>query len=126
MKKLFILLLASTFGMSTIHAQAPAHKTLRHVVMFGWKDGTDSADIKKVVEAFRMLPSKINFIKGFEWGTNNSPEKLNQQLTHCFFLSFASEKERDDYLVHPAHKEFVAMTKPGLDKVTVLDYWAQQ
>ncbi len=109
-----------------IHAQAPVHKTLRHVVMFGWTDGTDSTEIKKVVEAFRKLPSKINLIKAFEWGTNNSPEKLNQQLTHCFFLTFSSEKDRDAYLVHPAHKEFVAMTKPGLDKVTVLDYWAQQ
>src|SRR3954470_13752570 len=106
MKKISLLLFPLIISMSMVQAQATVHKTLRHVVMFGWKDGTDSADIKKVVEAFRMLPSKINFIKGFEWGTNNSPEKLNQQLTHCFFLSFASEKERDDYLVHPAHKEF--------------------
>ena len=101
-------------------------KVLRHVVMFGWQAGTDSADIKKVVEAFRQLPLKINLIKAFEWGTNNSPEKLNQELTHCFFLTFSSEKDRDDYLVHPAHKVFVAMEKPGLTKITVLDYWAKQ
>jgi len=126
MKKISLLLLALIICLSMVQAQAPVRKTLRHVVMFGWKEGTDSADIKRVVEAFRLLPSKINFIKAFEWGTNNSPEKLNQQLTHCFFLTFSSEKERDDYLVHPAHKEFVALNKPGLDKVTVLDYWAQQ
>src|SRR5690349_15825769 len=105
MKKISLLLLALIFCMSMVHAQATAHKALRHVVMFGWKEGTDSAEIKKVVEAFRQLPSKIKLIKAFEWGTNNSPEKLNQQLTHCFFLTFSSEKERDDYLVHPAHKE---------------------
>ena len=94
--------------------------------MFGWKDGTDTAYINKVVSAFRELPSKISLIKSFEWGTNNSPENLNQQLTHCFFLTFSSEIDRNDYLVHPAHKVFVAMDKPGIDKVTVFDYWAQQ
>ncbi|MGC4038293.1 MAG: Dabb family protein [Chitinophagaceae bacterium] len=124
MKKLFFVLFVIIVSMSTLQAQS--HKLLRHVVLFGWKDGTDSADIKKVVEAFRKLPSQIKLIKSFEWGTNNSPEKLNQQLTHCFFLTFASEKDRDDYLVDPAHKAFVALEKPGMDKVTVFDYWAQQ
>ena len=126
MKKLSFILIATFISMSIVHAQPSAHKLLRHVVMFGWKEGTDSADIKKVVEAFRKLPSQIKLIKAFEWGTNNSPEKLNQQLTHCFFLTFSNEKDRNDYLVHPAHKEFVALDKPGIDKVTVLDYWAQQ
>jgi hypothetical protein len=96
------------------------------MVMFGWKDGTDKADIDKVIEAFRILPSKIDRIKGFEWGTNNSPEKLNQGLSHCFLLSFTSEMDRDDYLVHPAHKAFVAALAPAPDKVTVLDYWVEK
>ncbi|MDZ7649069.1 MAG: Dabb family protein [Cytophagales bacterium] len=30
-----------------------------------------------------------------------APKGLNQQLTHCFFVSFASDKDRDEYLVHP-------------------------
>lgn len=124
MKKLFFVLIAILISMSSLQAQP--HKQLRHVVLFGWKEGTDSADIKKVVDAFRKLPSQIKLIKSFEWGTNNSPEKLNQGLTHCFFLTFASEKDRNDYLVHPAHKVFVDMDKPGIDKVTVVDYWAEQ
>jgi hypothetical protein len=126
MKKLSFLIISIFITMSLIQAQQPIHKMLRHVVMFGWKEGTDSADIKNVVEAFRKLPSQIKLIKAFEWGTNNSPEKLNQQLSHCFFLTFSSEKDRDNYLVHPAHQAFVAMDKPGIGKVTVLDYWAQQ
>lgn len=124
MRKAFIvacILLTCFMG----HAQNN-HQQLRHVVMFGWKEGTDSADIKKVVDAFRQLPGKISLIRSFEWGTNNSPEKLNQGLTHCFFLTFASAADRDAYLIHPAHKVFVDMQKPGMDKVTVLDYWTQQ
>ncbi len=97
---------------------------LRHVVMFKFKDDATAANVKSVEDAFLLLPGKINTIKDFEWGTNNSPEKLNEGLTHCFFVTFSSEKDRDDYLVDPAHKAFVEVLKPFLDKVVVLDYWA--
>jgi hypothetical protein len=100
-------------------------KMLRHVVLFGWKAGADSAAIAKVVEGFKALPQQIKFIKQFEWGINNSPENLNQGLTHCFLVTFGSEQDRDAYLVHPAHKAFAATLQPVLDKVTVIDYWAQ-
>lgn len=100
-------------------------KLLRHVVMFKFKDGSSRADVKKVEDAFAGLAQKISLIKDFEWGTNNSPENLNQGLTHCFLVTFNSEKDRDAYLVHPEHKTFVEVLKPHLDKATVLDYWAK-
>lgn len=103
----------------------PVKKELRHVVLFGWKAGADTAEIKRVVAAFKELPGQIKTIKHFEWGVNNSPENLNQGLTHCFFVTFSSEKDRDDYLVHPAHKAFTQLLPNILEKVTVLDYWAQ-
>lgn len=98
---------------------------LRHVVMFQFNEKATAADIQKVVDAFRALPSRIPLIKGFEWGVNNSPEKLNQGLTHCFFLTFASAADRDAYLVHPAHKAFGALLGPYFGKATVFDYWVQ-
>ncbi|MEQ8807837.1 MAG: Dabb family protein, partial [Imperialibacter sp.] len=54
--------------------------SLRHVVLFKFKDTSSAEDVKKVVEAFEALPKKIKQIKAFEWGTNNSPEGLNQGL----------------------------------------------
>lgn len=101
-------------------------KMLRHVVLFKFKDSATAEQVKAVEDAFRELPSKIKEIKDFEWGTNNSPEGLNQGLTHCFFVSFASEADREVYLPHPDHKAFVDVLGPVLDKVTVLDYWAQK
>jgi hypothetical protein len=77
-----------------------------------------------VENAFRALPSKIKEIKALEWGTNNSPENLNQGFTHCFFVSFKTEKDRQEYLPHPDHKAFVDVLTPHLDKVLVIDYWA--
>jgi hypothetical protein len=100
-------------------------KVLRHVVLFKFKDGTTEEDIQKVVDAFTALPSKIDVIKSIEWGTNNSPEGLDQGFTHCFFLTFASEADRDIYLPHPDHKAFGAVLGPHLDKVLVVDYWTK-
>ena len=75
---------------------------------------------------FQALPSKISEIKGFEWGVNSSPEGLNQGLTHAFTVTFHSNADRDTYIPHPAHQEFVGLLGPHLDKVTVLDYWTKE
>lgn len=98
---------------------------LRHVVLFGFKETSSPEDVQKVVDAFKALPSQISEIKGFEWGTNSSPEGLNQGLTHAFTLTFHSDADRDAYLPHPAHKEFGSILGPHLAKVTVLDYWTK-
>jgi hypothetical protein len=105
---------------------APAPKVLRHVVLFKFKETSSAEDVKKVEDAFRALPSKIKEVKNFEWGKNNSPEGINDGLTHCFFVTFASEKDRETYLPHPDHKAFVEVLKPHLDKVVVVDYWAEK
>lgn len=100
-------------------------KQLRHVVLLKFKEAATSADIKKVEAAFVDLPSKIKEIKDFEWGLNNSPEALNKGFTHCFFVTFDSEKERSIYLPHPEHLAFVKVLSPHLEDVLVLDYWAK-
>lgn len=99
---------------------------LRHVVLFKFKDASTPADVQRCVDTFRALPAKIELIKGFEWGTNNSPEPHDHGLTHAFLLTFATEADRDAYLPHPAHKQFGQIAGPHLDKITVVDYWAQQ
>lgn len=98
---------------------------LRHVVLFGFKPTSSPEDVQKIVEAFGALKGKISEIKDFEWGVNSSPEGLNQGLTHAFTVTFHSDADRDAYLPHPAHKEFVELLGPHLDKVTVLDYWTK-
>lgn len=114
--------------LSTTQAQSSVTggKQLRHVVLLKFKDGSSAADVKQVEDAFRALPSKISQIKSLEWGTNNSPEKINDGFTHCFFVTFSNEKDRAVYLEHPSHKAFGAVLKPHLDKVLVVDYWAAQ
>lgn len=127
MKKIYLFICLFSIFSQMIHAQTTqenlSQPLLRHVVMFKFVDKASPEEVKKIEEAFRALPGKIALIKDFEWGVNNSPEKLNQGLTHCFFVSFLREKDRDAYLIHPDHKKFTEIAGPSIDKVTVLDYW---
>ncbi len=99
---------------------------LRHVVAFKFKDTVTKEKIKEVEDAFRALKGKIPQIVSFEWGTNNSPEKLDKGFTHGFILTFKSEKDRDAYLVHPDHKKFGELVGGVLADVFVIDFWAKE
>ena len=125
MRKVIIIIATCFIAAIVISATHKQTKMLRHVVLFKFKDDATPDQVKQVENAFRKLPSEIKEIKSLEWGTNNSPENLNQGLTHCFFLSFNSEEDRNAYLPHPAHKAFAAILKPYLDKVVVVDYWVK-
>ena len=125
MKKILILLLV-LIAMKTETIAQSTEKVLRHVVLFKFKETSTKEDVKKVEDAFRALPSKIPAIKSLEWGTNNSPENINQGFTHCFFVTFASEADRAIYLPHPEHKAFGQVLRPHLDKVLVVDYWTEK
>ncbi len=100
-------------------------KLLRHVVMFKFKDSASKEKIEAVEKAFVGLKDDIPMIRSLEWGTNVSPEGINQGFTHCFLLTFACEADRDAYLPHPAHKAFGDLLKPVIDKVMVIDYLAK-
>jgi hypothetical protein len=125
-KVLTAILFFAILGYAFKEYEGKEQKLLRHVVIFSFKSTSSPADIKRIEEAFSALPGKIKEIKDFEWGTNNSPENLAQGFTHCFFVSFGSEKDREIYLPHPDHKAFVEIAGPHIDKVLVVDYWAQK
>lgn len=106
--------------------QEQPEKALQHAVFFKFKDDAAREDVKKVEDAFAALPSKIDTIRAFEWSTNNSPEKHDDGFTHCFLVTFDSEEGREKYLPHPEHQAFVKVLEPVLDKVRVLDFWAEK
>jgi quinol monooxygenase YgiN len=99
---------------------------LHHVVLFAFKDDASFEQIDAIVTGFSELPRAIPGILSYEWGTNVSPEGLNDGFTHCFTLTFASNEDRDIYLDHPAHMAFVATLKTCLARSLVVDYWARQ
>ncbi len=104
---------------------AHADKVLRHVVSFKFKSAATPEEIKKIETEFRGLKMKISAGQAYEWGTNNSPEKMNKGFTHCFIVTFKNEADRAIYLEHPEHKAFVNLLLPSLEEGFVIDFWAQ-
>ena len=124
-----LMLLSATTYAHTLNSDPPV-KTMKstsvqHIVLFKFKPETTAEKVKEIVAAFEALPSQIKEIKGFKWGTNNSPENLNKGLTHAFILTFDNEKDRDAYLPHPAHKAFGGIVGAWLADVTVVDFTDQ-
>ena len=116
-----------TFGCSSSTDSESAsadNPLLRHVVLFKFKDSASDAQVDAIVQAFGELPSKIPEVVEYQWGTDVSIEGKANGFTHCFLVSFADEAGRDVYLPHPAHKAFVDLLLPSLDKVTVVDFWS--
>jgi Stress responsive A/B Barrel Domain len=118
MKSILALAILALLTMSTIAADGPVY----HVVHFKFKAGATPAQIAEVEKGFAALKGKIEVVQTLEWGTDISPEKLGKGFTHCWILTFKNEKDRDTYLVHPAHKAFVDILKPVLDEPLVVDF----
>lgn len=103
--------------------QPKIENPLQHFVFLKFKKDADPEVVKKVEEGFAALPSKIDSIKAFEWGTNNSPERHDAGFTHAFLVTFDSEEGREKYLPHPDHEAFVKVLEPVLEEVRVIDFW---
>jgi hypothetical protein len=119
------LVAVAVLGCASAASERPATGSLRHVVLLKFKEDAKAEDVRHVESEFRALKSRIPSVQSLEWGTNVSPEGLSQGFTHCFFVTFAGEKDRDAYLPHAAHQDFVKILRPVLDKVLVLDYIAK-
>ena len=104
---------------------ASAAEKLQHVVCFKFKSTAAPEEIKKVETAFGALKEKIPQIAKLEWGTNVSKENRDKGFTHCFIVTFKSEKDRDTYIEHPEHKAFVKIVGPVVEDVFVIDFWAK-
>ena len=119
------LLLTLTTLLLLMTTATAADAPYRHVVFFKFKDSATPEQVQGIEKAFIELAGKVDTVKAFEWGTNVSPENINDGFTHCFFVTFADKAGLEKYLPHPAHQDFVSHLKPILDKVCVLDYVAK-
>ncbi len=122
MKKLLTFLTIAMLTATVLAADGP----IRHVVHFKFKKDATPAQIEKITTAFSALKTKIDVVDSLEWGTNVSPEGHDNGFTHCWIVSFKTAKDRDTYLVHPAHTAFVELLKPSLDEALVVDFVPQK
>jgi hypothetical protein len=123
--KIFATLLLTLLIPGTLMSTQAAEK-LNHVVSFKFKSTASPEEIRKVEQAFGELKKKISQVQSYEWGTNVSKENRDKGFTHCFILTFKSEKDRDAYIQHPEHAAFVKVALPSVDDVFVIDFWASK
>lgn len=105
--------------------EATTEKQLKHAAFFKFRQDASEEDIQAVEKALADLPSKIDAIRAFEWGKNNSPETHDQGFTHCFMFTFDSEDALREYAAHEAHMAAVQVLRPTVEEVRVLDFWAE-
>ncbi len=110
------------FALAMLTLTSLAGGPVRHVVQFKFRKDATPDQVQRVVEEFALLKKKIRAVDSLEWGTNVSPEGLNKGFNHCWILTFRDEADRDTYLHHPDHEAFVAIVKPLVDDVQVIDF----
>ena len=103
------------------------NKIVRYVLIGRFSQKMTADLYEEFIHAFRGLSKKIEGILSFEYGMNNSPEGLNQGMTHVIILTFVNAEARNAYLIHPAHVRF-AKWLGGLgilENLMVVDYTPQ-
>lgn len=113
---------ALIFTLAMLATTSLAAGPVRHVVQFKFKKDATPEQVQRVIGEFALLKKKIKEVDSLEWGTNSSPEGLNKGFTHCWILTFRSEADRDTYLHHANHEAFVAIVKPLIEDVQVIDF----
>jgi hypothetical protein len=96
---------------------------LDHIVLLKLKEGITESQLETMYQNISELKNKISGILSITYGTNNSPENLNQGFTHGFVVRFKDAEARNNYLPHPDHqrvaKEHII---PITEDVVVFDY----
>ena len=125
--KLLITLLLFTnmmFACGTPMASKSPNTPINHVVLLWLKPDTNKNQINKIIkqsEILKSIPGVFNLKIG-------NPIKSNRAIVDDSFqvalsMSFKSQKELDNYLIHPTHQNFVKKKlKPLSKKIVVYDF----
>ncbi|KAL2149471.1 hypothetical protein VTH82DRAFT_8122 [Thermothelomyces myriococcoides] len=103
---------------------------ITHIVLVQFKADISPEVAKAVLEDARSLKdncvhptSKQPYILSVKIGKDNSPEGLQNGLTHGFVVEFASAEDRNYYVnTDPAHQNVARRLKEVAEKVIVLDF----
>ncbi|KAM0424287.1 hypothetical protein ACHAPT_010432 [Fusarium lateritium] len=106
---------------------------INRVVQFQFKSGVTndaidkhsykvSSKIQQLKDGCLHPESNKPYIQSIQGGADNSPEGLQQGITHAFVIQFAGAQDRDYYaLKDPAHLAVVEELGPLVEKVQIID-----
>ncbi|CAK7200407.1 hypothetical protein SEUCBS139899_003102 [Sporothrix eucalyptigena] len=104
--------------------------SVTHTVLFQFKEDADPEKVKATCEHFLSLKtrcihptSQAPYLVSLKGGKDNSPEGLQNGITHGFVAEFASVEDRDYYVkTDPTHQEFVKTLDGLVVKAIVVDF----
>ncbi|KAB5536200.1 stress responsive A/B barrel domain protein [Coniochaeta sp. 2T2.1] len=104
--------------------------TIVHIVMFAFKPLAPTAEVQDVCDRFLALQTncihpetKKPYLKSIRGGKENSPEGLQNGMTHVFLSEFENEEDRTYYLKQdPAHLAFVKSLPDVVEKAQAVDF----
>lgn len=94
---------------------------MRHILLLRFSTVSTEEQIADMFSHFVALQFSIDGIQSIDFGANSNPEGLHKQFTHAVVVTFSSQKARDLYLPHPAHKSFEKILLPLLSDLIVID-----
>ncbi|KAK4234244.1 hypothetical protein C8A03DRAFT_37984 [Achaetomium macrosporum] len=104
--------------------------SVTHTVLFRFKSDVNPDEVKAACARFLSLKntcirpaSNVAYIKSLKGGKDNSPEGLQNGITHGFVVEFDSVEDRDYYVSKdPSHLAFVASIDGLVEKAVVVDF----
>jgi sialate O-acetylesterase len=103
-------------------ADPPEPGRVRHLVFFKFKASAPKEQVDAVHAAFAELPKKISGVLDYDAGPDTLGHEMRKGFQHGYSLVFVNDRARNDYLIHPAHREFGAGLGPVLEDVLVFDF----
>ena len=94
---------------------------IRHIVMFKIKEGLNKDEkTRELKDALEQLPGKINEIKHYEIGINET--ESDRAFDISLVSDFNNNESLDAYRIHPEHQKVVGLIKNICDQTVVVDY----
>ena len=94
-----------------------------HVVMFRFKDGTDSRQVDKITEGLATLPSEIDVLVAYRFG----PDVGITEGSWDYGVAgdFATEADYINYSSHPTHLRVIEeRIKPFIEEIARVQFWS--
>ncbi|KAH8891426.1 hypothetical protein GQ53DRAFT_746541 [Thozetella sp. PMI_491] len=104
--------------------------SVTHTVLIQFNSGVKTEDVNATCGRFIALKDSCihptndaPYILSLKGGKDNSPEGLQNGITHGFVVEFASTEDRDYYVkIDPSHQAFIRSLGGLVDKVIVVDF----
>ena len=94
--------------------------SIKHIVLFEWKDGADPATIDAFAAAVAAFPDQIDGVESVEWGTNFTDRA--GKYTHAGIVTMRDKDVLAGYGPHPVHQAAVALVMPVVANMLAADF----